>query len=224
MELDELKRQWQELDRKLDRSLALNLHLLTETRTRRSKRRLLPVLLVQPLWMAFGLMLVIFFARFWVANLGSWPLVASGIFLHLLSVGLVVDAVVRTVLIARINYAAPVVTIQRYLALLRRWEIRSFKWSWIAIWLSPPALLLVVVRKLTTLDLSVVAPNAVVYTAIGSAVGAGLSYLFARWARRNKRLGAAMDRFYVGYSIAGAQASLDEIDEFAREQGELRST
>jgi hypothetical protein len=30
-------------------------------------------------------------------------------------------------------------------------------------------------------------------------------------------LGAAMDRLYVGYSIAGAQGAIDEIEEFARE-------
>ena len=144
MELDELKKQWRELDRKLDRSLALNVRLLTESRTRRSKRRLMPMLLLQPVQMVVGLALTIFFARFWATNLDSWPLLISGVFLHALSVGLIIDAVMRTLLIMRINYAAPVVTIQRYLALLRRWEIRSFKCAWIAVWLATPALLLVV--------------------------------------------------------------------------------
>jgi len=36
MEIEELRQQWQQLDRKLERSLSLNLRLLTETRTRRS--------------------------------------------------------------------------------------------------------------------------------------------------------------------------------------------
>ena len=146
MELDEFKQQWRELDRKLDRSIALNLRLLTEKRTRWTKLRLVPMLLLQPVQMVIGLALAVFFARFWIANLGAWPLVISGVFLHALSVGLIIDAVVRTVLIVRINYAAPVVTIQRYLALMRRWEIRSFKWAWVAIWLAPPALLMVGVK------------------------------------------------------------------------------
>ena len=217
MELDEFKQQWQEMDRKLDRSIALNLRLLTEKRTRRTKLRLVPMLLLQPVQMVVGLAMTIFFARFWWANLGTWPLVISGVFLHALSVGLVIDAVMRTVLIVQINYSAPVVKIQRCLALLRRWEIRSFKWSWIAIWLAPPALLLVGAKLATTLNLWSVAPRAVIYTAIGSVVGVALSYLLNVWARRSPRLGAAMDSMYVGYSIAGAQASLDEIDEFARE-------
>jgi len=217
MELDDFKRQWQEMDRKLDRSIALNLRLLTEKRTRKTKLRLVPVLFLQPFQILIGLALAIFFARFWIANLGTWSLVISGAFLHALSVGLIIDAVVRTVLIMRINFAAPVLTIQRYLALMRRWEIRSFKWSWIAVWLAPPALLMVGAKLATTLNLWTVAPNVIIYTAIGSAVGVGLSYLFDLWTRHSPRLGAAMDSMYVGYSIAGAQAYLDEIDEFARE-------
>ena len=217
MELDEFKLQWQQMDRKLDRSIALNLRLLTEKRTRKTKLRLAPMLLVQPVQIVIGLALTIFFARFWIANLGTWSLVLSGVFLHALSIGLIIDAVVRTLLIVRINYASPVVTIQRYLALLRRWEIRSFKWSWVAIWLAPPALLMIGAKLSTTHNLWTVAPNAVIYTAIGGLVGVGLSYLFDLWARHSPRLGAAMDNMYVGYSIAGAQGALDEIDEFARE-------
>jgi hypothetical protein len=217
MELDELKLQWRTLDRKLDRSIALNLRLLTEKRTRWTKLRLVPMLMLQPVQIVFGLALAIFFAHFWIANLGTWPLVISGVFLHALSIGLIIDAAVRTLLIVRINYAAPVVTIQRYLALLRRWEIRSFKWTWVAVWLAPPALLLVGAKLSTTLNLWSVAPNVIIYTAIGCAAGVGLSYLFDLWTRHSPRLGAAMNSMYVGYSIAGAQSALDEIDEFARE-------
>jgi len=217
MELDDLRQQWQAMDRKLDRSIALNLRLLTEKRTRWTKLRLVPMLLLQPAQIVIGLALTIFFARFWIANLGTWSLVISGVFLHVLSIGLIIDAVVRTLLIVRINYAAPVVTIQRYLALMRRWEIRSFKWGWVAIWLALPALLMVGAKLSTTLNLWNVAPNVVIYTAIGGLVGVGLSYLFDRWTRRSPRLNAAMYSMYVGYSIAGAQALLDEIDEFARE-------
>jgi hypothetical protein len=218
MELDDLKQQWQALDRKLDRSLALNVRLLTETRTRRSKLRLLPLLLLQPLQLAFGIALIVYFARFWIANLDSPPLAASGMVLHASSVGLVIDAVMRMLLIVRINYAAPVIVIQRYLALLRRWEIRSFKWAWMGFWLASPAMLLVGVKQVAGVNLWEVWPAAVIWTTVGGVGGAGLSYLFARWARHSEgRLGAAMDRVYVGHSIARAQASLDEIEEFARE-------
>jgi hypothetical protein len=218
MELDELKQQWHDLDRKLDRSLALNLRLLTETRTRKSKLRLLPLLLWQPVELLVGGVLIVYFAHFWLANLDSIPLAASGMVLHALSVGLVIDAVMRILLIVRINYAAPVVTIQRYVALLRQWEIRSFKWAWVACWLATPALLLVGVKAAAGVNVWTLAPSAVVWATVGGVVGVLLSFALARWARSSRgKLGAAMDRFYVGHSVAGAQAALDEIDEFARE-------
>jgi hypothetical protein len=218
MELDEFKQQWRDLDRKLDRSLALNLRLLTETRTRKSKLRLLPLLLWQPVDLVVGSVLIAYFAHFWLTNLDSIPLAASGLVLQAFSVGLVIDAVIRVLLIVRINYAAPVVTIQRYVALLRQWEIRAFKWSWIACWLATPALLLVGVKAAAGVNAWALSPAWIIGSAVFGVVGAALSLGFARWARNSKgKLGAAMDRFYVGHSIAGAQAALDEIDEFARE-------
>ena len=218
MELDELRQQWQQIDRKLERSLSLNLRLLTETRTRRSKLRLLPLLLMQPLQFAIGAMLAAGCARFWLANLATPSLFVSGLVMHALSVALVIDAVMRILFIARINVAAPVVTIQRYLALLRRWEIYSFKCIWLAVWLAAPALLIVAVKLIAGIDLWARAPVAVIYTGVGGAVGAALSWAFDRCARSGKgRVAAVMDNLYVGHSIAGAQAALDEINEFARE-------
>jgi hypothetical protein len=224
MELDDLRQQWQALDRKLDRSLALDTRVFTDTRTRSSKLQLLPLLLLQPLQAAVGAALVVFFARFWSSNLEAPALAVSGMALHVLSIGLIVDAVVRMLLILRINYASPVVTIQRHLALLRRWEVRSFNWGWVGCWLAMPAMLLVAVKVAAGPDLWAVWPAAVVWTAVGGLAGAAASLAFVRWARlRGGRLAAAMDRFYLGHSIARAQAVLDEIDEFTREQGELRS-
>ncbi|HEV7609076.1 MAG TPA: hypothetical protein VGO61_17165 [Steroidobacteraceae bacterium] len=218
MELDELKRQWQELDRKLERSLSLNLRLLTESRARRTKRWLLPILLMQPLQFAIGLALTAYFARFWFAHLGTPSLFVSGMVVHAMCVALMIDAVMRVLIIVRINYAAPVVTIQRYLALLRRREIHSFKWTWMLTFLAAPAMLVVGAKVVAGVDLWAVAPAAVIDTAIGGAIGAGLSYAFDRWAQRGRgRVSALMDRIYVGYSIARAQAALDEIDEFVRE-------
>jgi hypothetical protein len=218
MELDELKLQWRDLDRKLDRSLALNLRLLTETRTRRTKLRLLPLLLMQPLQFAIGFVSTTYFAHFWIANLATPSLFVSGMVVHAMCVALMIDAVMRILLIVRINYAAPVVTIQRYLALLRRREIHSFKWAWMIVFLTAPAMLVVGVKLVAGVDLWSVAPAAVIYTALGGFMGAALSYAFDRWARNgNRRIGAIMDGIFAGHSIANAQASLDEIDEFARE-------
>jgi hypothetical protein len=211
MELDELKQQWQALDRKLDRSVALNLRLLTETRTRRGKLRLLPMLLLQPLQLAIGFALTIYCARFWITHNDDIALLVSGLALHAFGIALVIDAIVRILLIARINFAAPVVTIQRYLAYLRHWEIRSFKWGWMLVWALIPAMLIVTAKALANVDLWTQASVVVLWTTGGSAVGMAASYLFDR------RATGRWPNLYVGHSVASAQAALDEIDSFARE-------
>lgn len=214
MELDELKQHWQTLDQKLDRSLALNLQLLTETRTRRTRLRLLPLLpllLLQPVQLLIGFAVTSYCARFWFVNSDTLPLLVSGLALHAFGIGLIIDAVVRTLLIARINMAAPVVTIQRHLAYLRRWEIRSFKWVWMIVWALFPAMLIVLAQAVAGVDLWARWPAGIAWTAVICAAGMMLSYAFDRLTRNR------WPNLYVGHSIEAAQAALDEIDAFARE-------
>lgn len=211
MELDELKSHWQALDLKLDRSLALNLQILTETRTRRARLRLLPLLFQQPIQLVIGLAITVYCAQFWTANMGTASLLVSGLALHVLGIGLIADAVMRIVLITRIKVTDPVVTIQRNLARLRHWEIRSFKWVWVAVWALIPAMLIVVAWSLTGVDLWARWPAGISWLAVGSAVGLALSYGFDVVASRR------WPNLYVGHSIAWAQAALDEVEAFARE-------
>jgi hypothetical protein len=211
MELDDLKPHWQAIDRKLDRSLALNLRVLTETRTRRARLRLLPLFLLQPVQLVIGVAVTVYCAQFWMANMGTVPLLVSGLALHVLGIGLIVDAVMRMVLITRIHVTDPVVTIQRSLAHLRHWEVRSFRWVWVAVWALLPAMLIVGARSLTGVDLWARWPEGVGWLAVGSTVGLALSYGFDVVASRR------WPDLYVGHSIAWAQAALDEIETFARE-------
>jgi hypothetical protein len=211
MELDDLRPHWQAIDLKLDRALALNLQVFTETRTRRARLRLLPLLLLQPFQLVVGVAVTGYCAQFWMANMGTASLLVSGLALHTLGIGLIADAVMRILLITRINVSEPIVTIQRRLAHLRHWEIRSFKWVWVAVWALLPAMLIVVARSLTGVDLWARWPSGISWLAVGSAVGLALSYgldvvVSRRW-----------PDLYVGHSIAWAQAALDEIEEFARE-------
>ena len=66
LELDDLRRSWQALERKLEAQHALNLELATETRVDKAKARLRPVLIGQVLQAAIG----------WV--LDFWPRTGSG--------------------------------------------------------------------------------------------------------------------------------------------------
>src|SRR3546814_4948124 len=84
---------------------------------------------------AIGVVLTVFFARFWTSHLGNLPLMLSGITLHAYSVALIISGVTELLLVIRTDYAAQVVTIQKYVTLLRQWRVRSRLSGGLAQWL-----------------------------------------------------------------------------------------
>ena len=218
MELDELKASWRSLDRRLDRLEEMNLALLSAAKKRKARWRLLPVLIGALINIVFGGWLVSVFARFWVAHLDTPSAVITGVALHLFCVGGVIMGVMQLLIVLRINFASPVLVIQRYLALLQAWESRSFYWVWLGAWLLWPALLVVGAMALARVDLWAVAPGVVLVNLAAGVVVSLLSVLLHRSARRRAgRLGAWLDRFLTSYCVAGARAALDELDRFARD-------
>jgi hypothetical protein len=218
MELDELKASWQSLDRRVDRLTEMNLALLGELQKRKARFRLLPTLIGALLNIAVGGWLVSVFARFWVAHLDTPSAVISGVALHLFCIGGIIMGVMQLLLITRINFARPVLVLQRYLALLQAWEARSFYFTWLGAWLLWPALLVAGAMALARVDLWVVAPGVVLINVAAGVGVALLSVLFHRFARRPaSRLGTWLDRFLTSHSVARAKSALGELDRFARE-------
>jgi hypothetical protein len=218
MELDELKASWQSLDRRVSQLHALNLALLTDVQRRKARWRLLPVFVGALCSIGVGGWLVSVFARFWLAHLDTPSAVIAGLALHAGSIGLVIVGVMQLLIVTRVNFAQPVLTIQRYLALLQTWEARSFHWAWLACWLLWPALLVAGAMAMAGVDLWARAPG-VVLVNIGAGVGGALlSVMFHRLARRpGGRVGQWVDSVLTNQSIKRAKAALDEIDRFARE-------
>lgn len=218
MELDELKASWQSLDRRVSQLTALNLALLTDVQRRKARWRLLPVFVGALCSVTVGGWLVSVFARFWLAHLDTTSSVVAGVTLHAASIGLVIVGVVQLLIVTRINFAQPVLTIQRYLALLQTWEARTFHWVWLACWLLWPALLVAGAMAVAGVDLWARAPGVVLANAGAGVAGALLSVMFHRLTRRpGGRLGAWMDSLLTNQSIKRAKSALDEIDRFARE-------
>ena len=218
MELDELKAAWQSLDRRLGRLGEINLALATDAQTRKARWRLLPVARGALMNVAIGGWLIGVFARFWSSHLDVPSAAVAGIALHAAATGLVIVGIVRLVVLARINFAQPVVAIQRHLALLEAWEARSFRWGWLAAWLLMPAALVAGCMAIAGIDLWERAPGVVLLN-VGVAAGVALlSGLFHRWARRpGARGGAWLERLLTNHSIERAKSALAEIDRFARE-------
>src|SRR3546814_7723062 len=81
------------------------------------------------------------------------PLVLSGITLHAYSVALIISGVTELLLVIRTDYAAQVVTIQKYVTLLRQWRVRSRLWFGLAQWLLWVSVMLVLLAWLAGFDL-----------------------------------------------------------------------
>ena len=217
MELDELKASWQSLDRRVDaahrdqspaadRDDLAQGALATGAGTGRrgaehDHRRVFALV-----W-----------GKFWSAHLAIPAVAVAGIALHLASIGLIVIGVVRLVLVLRINYTQPVLTIQRSLATLQEFEARSFHAVWFACWVLVPAALVAIVMGFAGVDLWERASGFILANFVVCLAGGLAPPLLHYWARRHPgRLAAWMDAFLLSHSIARAKAAIAEIDEFAR--------
>lgn len=214
MELDELRQAWHAMERKLDQQQALNLRLFTESRVDKARRHLRWLLLGQCAQLAIGLLVTVLSARFWIANHEVPLLLATGLAMHAWGVLLVCSAVVELLLVTRIQYAQPVVTVQRYLALLRRWRTR------VAPWLGLPFLLAWMLGPMVLAALG--APVSTAWLLANLAVGVALvvaAWWFHRWSHRPGREAMArrVDDFLGGDSLRRARERLEEVARFEQE-------
>lgn len=216
MELDELKLAWQTLDRRLQQGNELGLHLLRESRIDKARASLRPLFWGQVVQLAIGFALTVTFARFWIAHVDSPALLVSGLLMHAWSVGLIVSAVMELLLITRIDYARPVLAIQKSLLHLRLWRTRVAPWLGLPFWLLWMPLMAIGFEWLfgAPIDASVY------YVGVPIGIAGLLATLWwYRWAHRPPRhhIGQAVDDDSAGRGLARAQAALDEIARFERE-------
>ena len=211
-ELDALRRQWREMQEKLDVQRALGLQLLTENRVGRARARLRPLLAGQVLQTIVGVACTVFFARFWIAHVEEPVALVSGLLMHAWSVALLVSAVVEILLVLRINYAQPVLTIQKYLGVLQFWRTRRAPLLGLAFWVLWLPLVEVLLRHFTGADI----PARFLWANVAfGLVGFGVTlWLFRRLRRRGHRIADAIDADNRGCGIDGARALLADIRRF----------
>jgi hypothetical protein len=214
--LDDLKLAWKELSLKLERENALSLHQVRQEKLARFRSNLRPLVCGQLIQLILGAMIVGFFAQFSIQHTESLHLLICGMFLAGYGIMFITFAARDLVLIRRIDYAAPVVAIQKALTVLRVWHLRAAAWYGLTgsvIWL--PAM--IVVLYLLGADFWIDKPQKI-YWLISSAVvclalGLGLMLL----ARSPGKSGRCLRDSWIGRSVNRAQAALTEIEEFERE-------
>jgi len=215
-ELDELKSAWQALDARLQRNADLNATLLRERHARKARRGLRPLVVGQVLQIVFGAGLMLLSAPYWLAHRDSPHLLVCGLALHAGGVVYVLFAARNLYLIQRLDYAAPVIGIQKRLAALRAWRVRieapvlavvgCFLWI---------PLVLVALEALAGIDLWRIAPESTLWMLLFGGVGVLAFYGAWRWSR--KRWARAWDDHAAGSSVRRAEAALEELHEFERE-------
>jgi hypothetical protein len=216
MELDDFKQAWQVIDRRLEQQHALNLQMFRDGRLDKLRRGLRPLVWGQAIQMVIGVLGLLVLAPIWITHRDIVSVLIAGVVMHVYCVGLIVFGAVIQAQVARLDYGAPVLAIQRQLLKLRTtYSIGGALVVGLPWWFLTAPLLVVLTRGAIMNN----AP-AVIWSqlAIG-AVGLAATFWFHRWSRQPQRaeFGRKLDDSTAGGSIRRAQAMLDEITRFERE-------
>ncbi len=213
MELDEMKLAWQTLDHRLEQQHALNVQIFRDSRTDKMRRGLRPLVWGQALQMLIGAAALLVLAPLWIAYRHDPAVLIAGVVMHLYCIGLIVFGAVVQAHVARIDYAAPVLAIQRQLQKLRRiYSVGGALVVGLPWWFLTAPLLVVLSRG----AIMRTAPAVIwIQLAIG-AVGLVATWWFHRWAHRPERaaFGRKLDDSNAGGSLRRALAATDDLARF----------
>ena len=216
MELDELKAAWTTLGQRLDAQAALSLHVYKEGKFDRMRRGLRPLAWGQAIQIVIGVLIAVWGASFCIDHRAVSHLLIAGLLVHAAGISMIVLGALMETRIASIDYSAPVLTIQRQLAQLRKVYVRgglAIGLPWWLLWIP----FLMVLLGYAGVDLYVHAPSVIwIGTAIG-VMGLLATWAFVRFAGNRPQLAERLARNVAGGSINRAQAQLDEIARFEQE-------
>jgi hypothetical protein len=220
MELDELKQGWKALEQRLDESEARHLALVREAKLERARGALRTLAWGQVLRMVLWVAVTVVVARFWVEHRATPHLLLFGLVLHAYAALTLAASVRQLVLIAHVDYAAPVVVLQRQLALLRRARLSDQLWLGLPWWLLWVVATVVGTKWLTGVDVYAPAPRwvhaALALGAVGMVLTLWLPRAFAHTPRGARFLQRRLDDL-AGRTLVRATQQLDELARFSRE-------
>jgi hypothetical protein len=211
MELDDMKAAWQTLNQRLDAQEALNLHMFKEGKLDRMKRGLRPLVWGQAIQIAIGALIAIWGGSFWVAHMAEPQLLIAGLLVHAAGISMIALGALMETLIARIDYSAPVLTIQRQLLHLRKVYVRgglAVGLPWWVLWIPFAE---VAANK------HAFAPSFIYINYAVGVAGIIATLLVYRWLHKRPQLAKRLEDGAAGRSIVNAQRLVDEIARFEQE-------
>jgi hypothetical protein len=222
MELDEMKTLWRELDRRMDAGIDLDRRILKELKLGKAQSALRRLAGMSLFELGFDILAVVLVGAFLAEHVHAVRYAVPAIALHVAAVLKLASTVRQLVMFGRIDYAAPVVAIQRQLAALRALRIRTTRCIFLLAPLLWTPLAIVAAKALLGLDIYRAFGPAwiAVNLAFGVAVLALALWIARRHAaalRRSPFLARLADDI-AGRSLATATSHLDEIARFEDER------
>jgi len=222
MELEDLKRHWEEQDRKLETSLRLNTRLLDESVLARAETALKP--LSRPLWFELVMSLVpaVFLGSFLADHVSEARFLIPAAALHLCAIAVILVTVRQLVALRTIDYSAPVVAIQKRLESLRIERIRAVKLTLLFAPLLWTPLMIVTLKGLFDVDTweALGAAYLIANLLLGLMVIPLAVWISRRYASRMERspFVQRLMRDLAGKSLTSAAAFLSSISMFEKDE------
>lgn len=212
MEPDDLKAAWQSLDRRLQRQNDLDLALLRDRRTEQARRALRPLQVGQGLQCVLGIGLILLGIACWTRNTHVPGLFATGIALHAFGVVTAVMAALTVALARTIDYAAPVLKIQRQLLRLQRFYLLNANLCGAPWWIAW-VLVVIAVAGLGHVDANAPTPIWISVSLLVGAVGMVATWAWMLWPRTSRNDATPG---YAGDGCDGIRRGRGLVDEIAR--------
>lgn len=211
IEMQELEQAWQGIDERLEQHGALLHELRRRDAVDVARAHLHRLSLRQLAQLAIGILIVLWAGGYWVDHWGQPHLVVYGVAIHAYGLALVVAAAVQLARVARVDYRAPVLDVQRQLLALRRLRVRSERGLLILGFVMWVPFLFVAVRRFLHLDVWLARPEVVWWNlAAGVGLAAGVAWF-------THRFRDAFERDAAGRSLREAEAELAELAGSIRE-------
>lgn len=217
MELDEMKQAWQALDLQLERQHALNWRIWRDGQAERLRRGLRPLVWGQSMLIVLGIAIAVWGISFWSSHLGIWQAMACGIAMQVFgTLAFIFPARVLS-LVQAVDYAAPVLEIQRRMARLRTWRVKVeapvFAVLGSVIWI--PAMLMLAQYAMDRAGVNLWgemtgAVSWLLLCAAGSLAVVALAYVLLRRFGRRRWL----EDNFAGSAVRKAETTLEEIARF----------
>ena len=217
MELDEMKLAWQNLDRRLEEHLSRNKKALLQEKLEKAPRKLRPLVWGQGIQIVIGSIMALMAAGFWSATSEIPHLFYAGISLHIYGLLLIAFGVAMQAMMSRVDYAAPVIEIQKQLARVRGLYIQYGTILGLVWWLLWIPLTMIVFAWAFGFDIYAKGPPMMItswwiigFTGLIATLG------FMAWASKRPGLSKKMEDSAAGKSLNNAVKFLDEIAEFEK--------